>query len=123
MAGIARMRSVVLDCSDTRVLAEFYRDLLGWEITYAGYDESDGWAVVSDGTSRIGFQRAGDYRPPTWPDPALPQQLHLDLAVDDLDAAEADAIKLGAIKSAEQPSPDEYRVFLDPAGHPFCLCL
>jgi predicted enzyme related to lactoylglutathione lyase len=123
MAGIARMRSVVLDCPDTRVLAEFYRDLLGWEITYADYDEPDGWAVVSDGTYRIAFQRAADHRPPTWPDPAVPQQFHLDFTVDDLDAAEADTVKLGAVKAPEQPSPAEWRVFLDPAGHPFCLCV
>jgi predicted enzyme related to lactoylglutathione lyase len=123
MAGIARMRSVVFDCPDTQVLAEFYRDLLSWEITHAGYDEPDGWTVVSNGTHRIDFQRVTDYRPPTWPDPAVPQQLHLDLAVDDLDAAEAGAVKLGATKSPEQPSPAEYRVFLDPAGHPFCLCV
>src|SRR2546430_15215869 len=105
MAGIARMRSVVLDCPDTRVLAEFYRDLLGGEITYADYDEPDGWAVVSDGTYRIAFQRAADYRAPTWPDPAVPQQFHLDLTVDDLDAAEADTINLGAVKAPEQPHP------------------
>lgn len=117
------MRSVVIDCPDTRVLAEFYRDLLGWEITHAGSDEPDGWTVVSDGTHRIDFQRVTDYRAPTWPDPAVPQQLHIDLAVDDLDAAEADAVKLGATTSQTQPNPAEYRVFLDPAGHPFCLCL
>ena len=123
MAGIARMRSVVFDCPDTRELAEFYRDLLGWEITHAGDDEPDGWMVVSDGTYRIDFQRVADYRPPTWPDPAVPQQLHLDLTVENLDAAEANAVRLGATKSPEQPSPAEYRVFLDPAGHPFCLCV
>lgn len=117
------MRSVVIDCPDTRVLAEFYRDLLGWQIKHAGYDEPDGWTVVSDGTHRIDFQRVTDYRAPTWPDPAVPQQLHIDLAVDDLDAAEADAVKLGATKLQTQPKPDDYRVCLDPAGHPFCLCL
>ncbi|HEV8559525.1 MAG TPA: VOC family protein [Actinophytocola sp.] len=124
MTSIGRMRSVVLDCPDTQVLAEFYRDLLGWEIIYAGYDEEDGWTVLSDGGPiRIGFQRAADYRPPRWPDPEHPQQFHLDLMVDDLDVAENQALELGARKADVQPSPDSFRVFLDPADHPFCLCV
>jgi Glyoxalase-like domain len=65
--------------------------------------------------------RVADYQPPTWPDPAVPKQMHLDLAVDDLDAAEAEAIRLGARKPPGQPAPDRWRVLLDPAGHPFCL--
>lgn len=125
MAGIARMRSVVLDCPDIRVLAEFYRALLGWEIEYADYDSDDPWVTLSQGGEiRVCFQRATDYRPPRWPDPEYPQQLHIDVTVDDMDAAEKQVLALGAVKAEVQPSEDDsFRVFLDPAGHPFCLCV
>jgi len=61
------------------------------------------------------------YQPPSWPEGQVPKQMHLDLAVDDLDQAEAEAIRLGATRAQEQPAPDRWRVLLDPAGHPFCL--
>jgi len=100
-----------------KALAGFYSALLGWEVTH----ESDDWVTISDGGLILGFQRVADYRPPAWPDPERPQQCHLDLAVDDLDQAEAEAVALGAVKHEHQPGKG-YRVFLDPAGHPFCLC-
>jgi hypothetical protein len=62
-----------------------------------------------------------DYQAPSWPDVGTPKQIHLDLAVDDLDQAEAEAVRPGARRAAEQPAPDRWRVLLDPAGHPFCL--
>jgi hypothetical protein len=62
-----------------------------------------------------------DYRPPTWPEPDVPKQIHLDLAVDDLEAAVAEAIRCGATPAAVQPAPEARRILLDPAGHPFCL--
>ncbi|HEY7488825.1 MAG TPA: VOC family protein [Streptosporangiaceae bacterium] len=124
MAGIARMRSVVLDCPDTRVLAEFYRDLLGWEIIHAEYEAEDGWVALADGgLPRLCFQRAADYRPPQWPDPVYPQQFHIDVTVDDMDSAEKQVLALGAVKTDVQFGDDDtFRTFLDPAGHPFCLC-
>ena len=64
----------------------------------------------------------GDYRAPQWPGQEHPQQEHLDLWVDDLDAAEVQVLALGATKHAVQPG-QSFRVYLDPAGHPFCLCL
>ncbi|MGV9381777.1 VOC family protein [Nonomuraea sp. NPDC003707] len=121
MSGIAEFRTVVLDCPDPRALAEFYSRLLGWPVTYA----DDEWALVSDGGApkRVGFQLAPDFRPPTWPDPERPQQLHLDVTVVDMDEAEKQVIEIGATKHEHQPSEDDsFRVFLDPAGHPFCLC-
>ena len=66
-------------------------------------------------------QRVDDHRPPQWPAGAVPKQIHLELAVDDLDAAEAQALALGAAKADEQPSPESWRVLIDPAGHPFCI--
>jgi hypothetical protein len=66
-------------------------------------------------------QRVADHRPPDWPDGAIPKQLHLELAVDDLEGAEGKAIELGALKAPDQPAPDRWRVLFDPAGHPFCI--
>jgi hypothetical protein len=67
------------------------------------------------------MQRVDDYEPPTWPTGALPKQLHLDMAVADLDEGEAAALGAGATKAPVQPSPERWRVLIDPAGHPFCL--
>lgn len=69
----------------------------------------------------VGFQRVEGYRAPSWPDQTVPQQLHLDFAVEDLDEAEARLLELGAGKPDYQPGRDRWRVFTDPAGHPFCL--
>ncbi|WP_449061243.1 VOC family protein [Planomonospora algeriensis] len=119
--GIARMRAVVLDCPDPNRLADFYSALLDWKITTV----EDDWVTISGAgeSERISFQKAPDHRPPDWPDPARPQQLHLDLTVDDPDEAEAAALALGAVKHTHQPDESgSFRVYLDPAGHPFCLC-
>jgi predicted enzyme related to lactoylglutathione lyase len=124
MTPIAHIRSTVIDCPDPHALAAFYRGLVGGEIVHDDPDDPD-WVVVSDhGRHRIAFQRADDYQPPRWPDPAYPQQLHLDFTVEDPDAAEAHAVALGAVKAVVQPDDEKsFRVFLDPAGHPFCLCV
>jgi catechol 2,3-dioxygenase-like lactoylglutathione lyase family enzyme len=110
---IGRMHHVVLDCRDPAALAAFYSGLLGLPVTYT----SPGWVVVSasDRTSGLAFQLAPDHQPPTWPDPSIPQQVHLDLMVDDIAAAEPRVLALGASKLAGQD------VYADPAGHPFCL--
>jgi hypothetical protein len=121
--AIAEMRAVVLDCPEPRRLAEFYCDLLGWEVKHDEF-ESDGWITISDGSSRICFQRVPDYQAPRWPSSSQPQQFHLDVTVDDLDAAEPKTLAIGATKADVQPSEKgDFRVFLDPAGHPFCLCV
>ncbi|GIH90490.1 VOC family protein [Planobispora siamensis] len=119
--AIARMRSVVLDCPDPKRLADFYGELLGWKIT----NLEDDWVTLSDGGPvRICFQQAPDHQPPDWPSQDRPQQFHLDVTVDDLDKAEAEVLAIGAVKHSHQPSEeDDFRVFLDPAGHPFCLCV
>lgn len=65
--------------------------------------------------------RVEGYEEPTWPAGERPKQLHIDCAVDDLDAAEGEALRLGARPVADQPAPERWRVLLDPAGHPFCL--
>lgn len=117
---IARFRSTVVDCPDPRALAGFYARLLGWPITA----EEDDWVEVADGESpfRLAFQLVDNYLPPIWPEGYRPQQFHFDFRVDDMDEAEKRVLELGAIKADVQPSEDDqFRVFLDPAGHPFCL--
>jgi predicted enzyme related to lactoylglutathione lyase len=115
--AIARFASFVLDCPDPGALATFYSGLLDWKA-----DVDQGWAEVHSGDGRsIAFQQVEGYTAPDWPGQQVPQQVHLDVEVDDLDAAEAAVLELGATKHAHQPGAT-FRVFLDPAGHPFCLC-
>jgi catechol 2,3-dioxygenase-like lactoylglutathione lyase family enzyme len=114
------LSTVVLDAPDARELAGFYRRLLGWEIKV---DEGD-WVLLrrpDDGTS-LSFQTEEFYVRPVWPGTAGEQlmMLHLDIEVDDLDEAGAHAVAQGAILAEFQPQ-DDVRVYLDPAGHPFCL--
>ncbi|NNF63013.1 MAG: VOC family protein [Acidimicrobiia bacterium] len=117
---IAKFGLVALDCPDPRGLAEFYRGIVGGRINDTS--EADGWIrLVTDTGSDIGFQLDPDHEPPGWPDGSS-QQAHLDFDVSDLDAAEQQLLALGAIKTETQPEPNEWRVFLDPAGHPFCIC-
>jgi predicted enzyme related to lactoylglutathione lyase len=118
-AHIATLDLVVLDCPDPRALARFYAAVLGWEIV----DEADDWATVRGGVGAgIGFQRAEDYRPPNWLDGDIPQQSHFDFDVLDLDAAQEAVLALGATDTGmPEGKRGGFRVFLDPAGHPFCL--
>jgi catechol 2,3-dioxygenase-like lactoylglutathione lyase family enzyme len=135
-----RLAATVLDAPDARELAGFYRRLLGWEVAE---DEAD-WVVLrspgggepgggaadgraagggaADGRAALSFQTERGYMPPVWPaGPGDPQMsMHLDFEVDDLDAATAQAVAAGAILAGFQPQ-DDVRVFLDPAGHPFCF--
>jgi catechol 2,3-dioxygenase-like lactoylglutathione lyase family enzyme len=113
------VQMVVLDTDDPPRLAEFYTALLGWQV-----EESDeDWITIGgDSGARIAFQLALNHKPPTWPDNAVPQQLHLDLEVDDLDQAAAYAEAIGARRAANGDHAPDFIVFLDPSGHPFCLC-
>jgi catechol-2,3-dioxygenase len=110
------LMGVMLDCPDAKVLSTFYSEVLGKAITYA----ADGVAMIGeDGAQPILFQQVGDYLAPRWPDPAYPQQYHLDVQVEDLDEGERAVLALGAIKL---PGGDDgFRVYADPAGKPFCL--
>jgi catechol 2,3-dioxygenase-like lactoylglutathione lyase family enzyme len=107
--------AVTIDAPDAPALARFYAALLGMDLTYEG---PEGALITGDGKS-VMFQQVSEYTPPQWPDPAHPQQAHLDIIVDDLDAGEAQALALGA--SRLPGAADGFRVFADPAGHPFCL--
>jgi predicted enzyme related to lactoylglutathione lyase len=114
-----RLTAITFDCADPEALAAFYRHATGWPLhpksngDFAGLTRDDGLF--------IGFQRVEGYRAPNWPEQDVPQQIHLDFDVDDLDAAEARLLDLGATKPAHQSNEPRSRVLIDPAGHPFCL--
>ena len=115
----ARLALIALDCVEPRSLAAFYQSLIGGRIKES--TASDDWVRLETGAGvDLGFQRDPDYAAPRWPN-GPSQQAHLDLDVDDLDEGERAAVKLGAEKAGTQPSPDEWRVLIDPSGHPFCL--
>jgi len=118
---IARPRSIVIDCPDPSALAAFYSELLGLPIVER---EADWWTVGDaqpDGW-RLAFQLAPNHVAPDWPDPSRPQQFHLDVTVDadKIEEAEQQVIALGARRL--YPDDEGFRVYADPAGHPFCLC-
>ena len=134
--GIPRLRQVVLDCTDARGLAEFYRHLLGFryrpgdEPPAAGDADPRGrdWLVLEDagGQARLAFQQVAELPPATWPEGPYPQQLHLDLTVPtaaDLDVQHDRVLALGArLLQDRADDPEEpIRVYADPAGHPFCV--
>jgi catechol-2,3-dioxygenase len=117
--GIATFSAVALDCREPVALAEFYSALIGAPIERT----DDDWVqLTSTGGAAIAFQLAPGHVPPKWPTDELPQQIHLDFDVPDIDAAEPAVLALGARKHEFQPGGENFRVYLDPAGHPFCLC-
>jgi predicted enzyme related to lactoylglutathione lyase len=119
MSGLATLSGVALDCPDTLALARFYSELSGWPLASRS-DET--WAQLDTGQQwTLAFQHADGYRAPAWPDQDVPQQFHLDFDVADLDEGERQVLAIGATKATHQPGTT-FRVFLDPAGHPFCLC-
>jgi predicted enzyme related to lactoylglutathione lyase len=119
--AVPRFDTVTIDCPEPAELAAFYGKLLEWPVP-EGDGEGDGDYVALDppgGGTAITFQRAPGFVAPTWPDPAVQQQLHLDLAVDDMEAAHERAVALGARHLDTQ---EKFRVYADPVGHTFCLC-
>jgi catechol 2,3-dioxygenase-like lactoylglutathione lyase family enzyme len=116
------LQTVCIDCADADAMADFYGRLLGWDVT----SREPGWVLMRDpaGGTGLSFQAEKGYRAPVWPEDSEAQakMLHLDIKVDDLDAAVAHAIASGARLAAYQPQ-SRVRVMLDPADHPFCLFL
>ena len=121
---------VVLDCPDALALGRFYATILGWGLEA---DSTHDWATLvppggglspdnPDGRPSLAFQRIDDFVPPTWPGGQHPQQFHLDLWAGDIDDLEPGVLAAGATLHDHQPSQNgSFRVYLDPAGHPFCL--
>ena len=118
-------RLVALDCPEPLALAEFYSLLSGLVVEPLGdFPPADvTWIeLLNDGQATIAFQKVDSFVAPQWPKGPIPQQLHLDFDVADLDAGEAFVLSLGATKTEFQPGTT-FRVYLDPVGHPFCLVL
>ncbi len=111
---------VVFDAAELEPESNFWAGVLGGTV-----DPEDDWhMVLVDGKPRVGVQLAPGHVPPDWPD-GNPQQIHIDLWVEDINAAHEEVMSLGAklLKAAEESdSPDNFQVYADPAGHPFCLC-
>lgn len=119
---IGTLQCVVLDCPDVLELARFYRTLLGGAVNQPDrrWAVDDDFATLhTDAGLVLAFQRAPEFVAPRWPDPAHPQQFHLDLDVPDLDKAQEQVLAAGATLLLADPRG--WRIFADPAGHPFCL--
>jgi catechol 2,3-dioxygenase-like lactoylglutathione lyase family enzyme len=116
----AKLQTVNIDCDDADAMAAFYGRLLGWDVTW----RDGGFILMRDPEGGVGlsFQADPRYKPPVWPEQPGEQakMIHLDIKVDDLDAATAFALASGALL-AEYQGREDLRVLLDPAGHPFCL--
>ncbi|MFI1567240.1 VOC family protein [Streptomyces sp. NPDC020490] len=116
--ALAELGAVVLDCPDPRALAGFYAEVLGGTV-----EGDDDWVDLrTPGGQTLAFQAAPGHVAPEWPAPDRSQQFHLDLSVPDLDAAEKGVLALGAKVLDAGDGSRSYRVYADPAGHPFCLC-
>jgi len=114
---IGTLRAYALDCPDPVALAGFYAGLVGGRVVV---EEDSEW-VELEGTA-LAFQRVKDYRAPVWPSQDQPQQSHIDIGVTDLDSAQTKVLALGATLLEDWSGSKSWRVFADPAGHPFCLC-
>lgn len=125
---------VCLDCRDAEELSRFYGSVFGWIVVASDSPESRvggaGWICMTGapGGPTVSFQSERWYRPPVWPEAAGAQtkMMHFEVEVNDLDAAVLTVIEAGGSEASPQPAdrdPGELRVMLDPAGHPFCLCL
>lgn len=122
----ARLQCVALDCPEPVVLARFYQALLGGEVNRPDprWRVDEDWATLHVDDLVLGFQRAPDHRPPRWPDPAFPQQFHLDFEVDEFEPEHERLTALGATLQKRFSKGDGYgwHIYTDPIGHPFCLC-
>ncbi|MFF8266987.1 VOC family protein [Streptomyces sp. NPDC016562] len=121
---IAELQCVVLDCPQPQSLAEFYASVLGGAVNRPDrrWSLDEDWATLHTPSGLVlAFQRAPDHQPPRWPDPARPQQFHLDFGVPDLDRAQEQVLEAGATLLDAGPDDRGWRIYADPAGHPFCL--
>ena len=122
---IAHLAYTALDCDNPIELADFYSKITGWPVEPLGDfpPEDVTWLELLDdkGFTKMGFQKIDDYRKPTWPTGGLPQQAHMDFHAKDLDVAERELLAIGAVKAEFQPKPHRFRIYLDLAGHPFCI--
>jgi predicted enzyme related to lactoylglutathione lyase len=111
----------IIDCPDPMKPAAFYSEVTGRALMEGSYED---FAAITFGEVDLAFQRVDDYCPPRWPDNEHPKQYHLDLEVDEIEPEQRRVLELGATLQQDSIGPDGYgwRVYTDPAGHPFCLC-
>ncbi|MEU2390378.1 VOC family protein [Streptomyces sp. NPDC007369] len=112
----ARVKCAAFWAHDGKALADFYAAALGWEVTQTFGDTA---AMISDGTTAYVFYTAASFEAPSWPADEL--VFHLDLSFDDVEAAEAHLLSLGATKPEHQPGGAHWTVLFDPSGQPFCI--
>ncbi|MDJ0395666.1 VOC family protein [Rhodococcus sp. G-MC3] len=118
MTDFGRLLAVTIDCPEPRLLAEFYQGLLGGDLRSTNPD----FVVLTSGHGgRLDFQRVDNPKPLPWPSEDAASRLHLDFIVDDLDEGEQRLLELGAVRAEFQPGEGRFRVFVDLAGHPFCI--
>jgi hypothetical protein len=117
MTSIGRLAAVSLDTQDPQGLADFYCRLLGYEEIF----KSEEFIALKGPGVGISTQLVKDHVAPDWPDATVPKQVHLEIAVKDLDTAQEQALAFGATAATHQPNPEMWRVLIDPAGHPFCI--
>lgn len=123
--AIAHYAYTALDCDNPIELADFYSKITGWPVEPLGDfpPEDVTWLELLDdkGFTKMAFQLIENYQKPTWPTGGLPQQAHMDFHAKDLDIAEKRLLEIGAVKAEYQPKPHRFRIYLDLAGHPFCI--
>ncbi|MFI5586685.1 VOC family protein [Amycolatopsis sp. NPDC051758] len=119
----ATLQCIVLDCPEPVVLAYFYQAVMGGEVNRPDprWRVDEDFATLHVNGMVLGFQRSPGYRPPHWPDPAFSQQFHLDFEVDDMHETHRQVLQHGGRLLDPDPDGRGWRVYADPAGHPFCL--
>jgi hypothetical protein len=124
--AIAKYVYTALDCANPVELAHFYSKITGFKVQ--PFDEGETaetceWLELLDENNhtKMAFQKIEKYCAPTWPDGAIPQQVHMDFHAKDLDISEKQILEIGGRKAGHQVRPHRFRVYLDPAGHPFCI--
>ncbi len=115
-ARSARVKCAAFWGHDGKALTDFYAAALGWRVTQTFGDAA---AMISDGATTYVFYTAESFKAPNWPADEL--VFHLDLAFDDVPAAEKRLLALGATKSDHQPGGKHWTVLQDPSGQPFCI--
>lgn len=119
---IGRLNTTAMDCPVPLEMAKFYQKLLGGSISP---EEDVDWINLYEPSGReiLSFQRAEDYVAPTWPDNAVPLQVHIDILVDSYEEAEPEVIAAGGTLIDDSDDHPDFRVYSDPIGRPFCLVL
>jgi catechol-2,3-dioxygenase len=112
---IGRIQAVVVDCARPTALADFYRGLLGGEIT----ESTDNYAALTTQGQVLAFQHVQDAQAATWPNGG--RRVHLDIVVPDTNRLRKQLAEMGAVEPEFQPGGEDWIVFLDPEGHPFCV--